>query len=167
MIRIEMKPSPSELVYVLNHNTKLISDKLRKDLMRFCKFVQEKVIKPHTPVKTGRLRRSIQVKLDKRTRYKVVIRIYAGAKHPVPYAWIVEEGSPEHAIEPVRGMYLKFPATQGKYAGKPIFVTGVDHPGYDGYKMFFKGYIVLKTHLPRVLMGGIRDLPFKVPRYRL
>jgi hypothetical protein len=54
---------------------------------------------------------------------------------------------------------LKFEGTNSS-AGGTVYTTKVKHPGSPGFIMFQKGLIVIKTHLPKLLVEGIKSLPF-------
>jgi len=72
-----------------------------------------------TPVKTGELRKSIQVV---RTQKGLVIRWTA------PHAKVAESGSPPHIILPKTKKALSFEGPEGL-----IVVKKVRHPGYPGW----------------------------------
>ena len=158
-VRVEFKFRDDEFARILKLNCDKMTAKLQEDTIKFVRFIQEAVIKPHTPIRTGRLRRSIDMHVDKRYKNQMVVRCYAGRKHPVPYAWFVEEGTEEHYINPRKKYVLKFDGTHA-FTGKTVFQHLVLHPGFAGYIMFQKGMIVLRTHLPKILAEGIKSLPF-------
>jgi len=70
------------------------------------------------PVKTGKLRRSLSIKVESS---KVII---GPNETQAPYAGYVEFGTRPHEILPKKGKYLVF--TVG---GKKVFATKVNHPG--------------------------------------
>lgn len=158
-IRVEFKLYNKEMARCADANIDKISKKMQEDAIKFVYFVQEAVVKPHTPVRTGRLRSSIDLRLDRRSNTRIIIRCYAGARRPVKYAWFVEHGTKKHTIYPTKMSVLKFEGTN-QFAGKVIYTTKVKHPGSPGFIMFQKGLIVIKTHLPKLLADGIKTLPF-------
>jgi len=158
-IKVELKFRDDQFARIYKTNLDRLNEKIQADTIKFIRFVQEAVVKPHTPVRTGRLRRSIDIHIDQRYKSQIIIRCYAGKKHPVPYAWYVEEGVDEHYIYPNKRYVLKFEGTHN-FEGKTIFQHLVLHPGFAGYIMFQKGMIVIKTHLPKLLAEGIKSLPF-------
>ena len=164
-IKIELKFRTDECTRLMESNVEKLTEKIQQDAIKFVRFVQDTVVKPHVPVKTGRLRNSIDIVVDRRYKSQIVIRCYAGRKHPVPYAWFVEEGADEHDIIPDEKYLLKFEGTNS-LEGKTIFVNYVLHPGFGGYFMFNKGLIVIQTHLPTVLQKGIEGLSFKVGKQK-
>jgi len=87
-------------------------------VMDFIAVKIEKTLKERVPVKTGRMKRSIQVEAypDKR-----VISVN------VPYAMIVDQGSPPHIIKPRRKKALAF-----EKEGVIVVKSKVKHPGFKG-----------------------------------
>jgi len=158
-IRVEFKLYNKEMVRCADANIDKISKKMQEDAIKFVYFVQEGVVKPHTPVRTGRLRSSIEMRLDRRSNSRIIIRCYAGAKRPVKYAWFVEHGTKRHTIYPNSKTVLVFEGTN-TFAGRTVYTSKVKHPGSPGFIMFQKGLIVIKTHLPKLLSEGIKTLPF-------
>ena len=71
------------------------------------------------PVRTGRLRRSIQSTLK---RGKDFVEAFIGPT--VSYAVFVERGTKPHIIRPVYARYLRF-----EVAGRIVFAREVHHPG--------------------------------------
>ena len=158
-IRVEFKLYNKEMARCADANITKITEKIQEEAIKFVYFVQESVVKPHTPTRTGRLRASIDSRLDRRSKSRIIIRCYAGAKRPVKYAWFVEHGTKKHYIYPNQKSVLKFEGTN-RSAGGTVYTRKVKHPGSPGFIMFQKGLIVIKTHLPKLLVEGIKSLPF-------
>jgi len=87
-------------------------------VMDFIAVKIEKTLKERVPVKTGRMKGSIQVEAypDKR-----VVSVN------VPYAMIVDQGSAPHIIKPRRKKALAF-----EKEGSLVVKSKVKHPGFKG-----------------------------------
>ena len=68
---------------------------------KFGQTVQETIIKPKVPKKSGKLRNSIRVIVVKSVQKNIIFRIYAGypAAKTVPYAAYLELGTKAHTIK--------------------------------------------------------------------
>lgn len=93
-----------------------------------------------TPVRTGRLQRSIRAYTDQAGSDIALMRISTS----VPYAPYVEMGTKAHTIYPRKaGGVLVF-----QIGGRTVFARRVNHPGTQGAHMFKLGLAELKARLP-------------------
>ena len=78
-----------------------IDKRIEEIVDRFVLNVQETIIKPKVPQKSGKLRNSIKVVHVHSTPKNIIIRMYAGypAANTVPYAPYIESGTKEHTIK--------------------------------------------------------------------
>lgn len=79
--------------------------KVNKEILeaaeKFGQTVQETIIKPKVPKKSGRLRNSIRVIVVKSAQKNIIFRLYAGypSSKTVPYAAYLELGTKTHMIK--------------------------------------------------------------------
>ena len=79
--------------------------KVNKEILdvaeKFGQSVQETVIKPKVPIKSGRLRNSIRVIVVRSVQKNIIFRLYAGypSAKTVPYAAYLELGTKAHTIK--------------------------------------------------------------------
>lgn len=118
---------------------------------KFVLNVQEQVIKPKVPQKSGKLRNSIKVVYVHGTPKNIIIRIYAGypSTNTVPYAPYIERGTTAHTIKASKVIHFvgyrklksppKYARGSRKYstrALKEVFIAG---PGGKGGIVKVKG----------------------------
>jgi len=107
------------------------SDKfLRKSATRIAELMRERA-----PVRTGRLRQSIIVRLE-------TGEVSVGPT--VPYAPYVEYGTKPHIIRPVRAKALAF-----EVQGTTVFAKLVHHPGFAGRFFVREAYEQFLSEAPQ------------------
>jgi hypothetical protein len=151
------------LVAKVNKQVEEIVDKFVLD-------VQEKIIKPKVPKKSGRLRQSIKVVYVHGTPRNIVIRMYAGypSANTVPYAPYLEEGTKAHTIKASGVMHFvgfkklrsppKYARGRRKYSSKAVSDVFIAGKGGKGGVIRVKG--IKPVHYMR--MGAqyiLRNLP--------
>lgn len=88
-----------------------LTAELGEEVDKFIYQVQEKIVKPRTPSRTGKLRASILLVVDHRNTKSLVIRCYAGypSNRGVPYAAAIEFGrTGGKEIEPRKAKAIAF-----------------------------------------------------------
>jgi len=149
---------------------------------KFVLDVQEKIIKPKVPQKSGKLRNSIRVVHVHGTPKNIIIRMYAGypSANTVPYAPYLEEGTKPHTIKSKGTIHFvgyqklrsppKYARGKRKYSSKAIsdvFIAGRGNKGgvvkVKGIKpvhyMRFGAQYILRN-LPSVIKLGLSTLKY-------
>lgn len=160
-----------------------LTAELGQEVDSFVKQVQEKIVKPRTPYRTGKLRSSIILVVDHRNQKNLVIRCYAGypTRKGVAYAAAIEFGTASHTIEASKKKVLHFVGKKllprkkfqhrttyrySKKATQDVFRQSVYVSGIHKVEMFQAGLDFIYQNLPKVLAHKMNTIDFTKFRFK-
>lgn len=153
---------------------KAIAADIHNALIGLASDVQEKIVKPSTPIRSGLLRNSIRLVVQRKNATSYIIRGFTSSdgRKKLKYAAFIESGTTGHEITPKRRKVLKF---MGKrvlnrkpgqwrrtvhYAPRAkafAFRPYVRVKGIHGAYMFKRGFDFIKRNLSNYLQRKLSN----------